>query len=562
MPPARPDLLSDPHAGEQANLAFRLDAGLRSAPTRRALLWLERGERIGSDLTAADLRQRSTALARELIEKIPARSQMLLVMPPGPEFTIALLACLYAGQVAVPLPMPRPGAPADRLQAVVADADARFVLSTAEGVEALRPSVPDMTLIAVTADAPQADAPEAAWPGLALAPTDTVVVQYTSGSTRTPRGVALSGANIVANAWLVAEDWQLRQDELMLSWLPHYHDMGLMGSLLFPLLWGVPVVQMSPLAFVQKPVRWLRAVQAWGATMSGGPAFAFALCLETIPADQHAAFELRSWRLAYCGAEPVPAALMQRFREAFGPSGLAADAVFATYGLAEAALFVAGRPGVWTEQGGRPAPASTEPCLLGEATRPFLRIVDPETLAVLPDGEAGEIWACGPSIAMGYLTQGLDGVFGQRLEGDTSAWLRTGDIGLIDGAVLRITGRRKDILIAHGGNVAAADVEWLAATEDEALNPHAAAAFNLYADGTGGIALLIETRDGRAAIGDAEALSKRIIAVVRAGLSLEIELLCFVKRGALDRTSSGKIRRQTVAERVRAGHRYTPATMP
>ena len=553
-----------------ANLAVRIDARLRAAPGRDALTWLERGERLGIVLTAGDLRSRAVALARRLQAEVAPGAQALLVMSPGPEFTVALLACLYAGVVAVPLPMPRPGAAGERLDAVVADASPQAVITTVADADALRALLPGLRLVAIAPpkrddDLPATDpASTDGLPGLALAPDATVVVQYTSGSTRSPRGVTVSGANIAANGWRVADDWQVLATDSVLTWLPHYHDMGLMGSLLYPLLWGIPVVQMSPLAFVQKPVRWLKALQAWGATLSGGPAFAFALCLDTIAPEARAGFDLRGWRRAYCGAEPVPAALMQRFRDSFAVAGFDGDILFSTYGLAEATLFVAGRnrpPGAAAVSGDAAAPSGTEPCHLSAASMAAIRIVDPDSLQPVGEGASGEIWVSGASNSAGYLTQGQDDVFGLRLPGEPAAYMRTGDLGRLQGAVLHITGRRKDILIAHGANVAAADLEWLAAGQDDTLNPHAAAAFDLQRDGTGKVALLIEMRNGREAINDPVGLEKKIRAAVRSSFSLEINLLCFVKRGSLDRTSSGKIRRQTVAERVRAGYRYPSATM-
>ena len=574
------------------SLAACIDARLLADPQRKVLTWLERGERTGLVLTAVSLRGQGADLARRILAAQPRlqpASQVLLVMPPGPEFLVALVACLYAGLVAVPLPMPRPGAPGDRLDAVIADASAQAVLTTAEAQAPVAALMPGIPLIVCTGAAAASDGAGfdgdtlESLPGMHLTPSSTVLVQYTSGSTRTPRGVAVSGGNVIANAQAVADEWQVRGSDTMLSWLPHYHDMGLMGSLLFPLLWGIPLVQMSPLAFVQKPVRWLKAVQAHGATLSGGPAFGFALCLETIPADMHPSFDLSGWRLAYCGAEPVPAALMQRFRDAFATSRFDGAALFSTYGLAEATLFVAGRrcdsgpPPARTASSAvsaphpAPRPAApagtaallTEPCHLGPASRARLCIVDPQTLRPVPDGQQGEIWATGPSVSPGYLTQGRDDVFGLTLpDTGTTPWMRTGDLGRIDaanGAVLHITGRRKDILIAHGVNVAAADVEWRAAEQDAALNAHAAAAIDLRQDGTGAIALLIEPRDGRQPLADPEALAKKIRASVRSSYGLSIELLCFVKRGSLDRTSSGKIRRQSVAAKIRDGYRYPPA---
>ncbi|WP_263143885.1 fatty acyl-AMP ligase [Pseudomonas sp. RIT-PI-AD] len=546
------------------NLVARIEQNLVLTRDRVIATFLQRGERVGDQLTGDAFRDRVLRLAGHLETCLPEGGPVLLIMPPSLECSVALVACLYAGIAVAPLPVPHPGAYRDRLDAVIADSCARAILCTQESAQVLtqhlaqgtRSGLP--TLIRVDdllAQPGRIGHPRCA--GFDRSVDDTAVIQYTSGSTRQPRGVLLSHRNLLSNTALASERWRLGADTVSVNWLPNYHDMGLMGGTICPLLWGAPCIQMSPLAFAQKPSRWLRAIGEHRATLSGGPAFAFALCLDAIDERESASFDLSSWRAAFCGAEPVPADLLPRFRERFRGARLDPAAVFACYGLAESTLYVAGER-VWGEPDGLSGDGRTEPCRLAPSTRANLRIVDPLSGQPRADGEEGEIWVAGPSVASGYHNQPEEtrATFDARVAGDPRSFMRTGDLGLLSGNALHVTGRLKDVLIAHGANVAAVDIEWLAAEAHPALNPMAAAAFSLNAAHDERGALLIEVRHARAALEDAEALAEAIRARVGATFGIDLAWVRFVKRGGLERTTSGKVRRQAVAARVRAGHRY------
>jgi len=366
----------------------------------------------------------------------------------------------------------------------------------------------------------------------------------------------------LANANLANRTWGMDDEGTMLSWLPHFHDMGLMGGILYPLLAGGATALMDPLHMIQRPQRWLQLIGELRATFSGGPAFAFAHCLDSITDDQCATLDLSSWRAAFCGAEPVPAALMEAFRTRFAPHGLDPSALFASYGLAEHTLMVAGGTHA-VPRNPRPPPGceAVEPCSLAEEMRDKLRVVDPHTRRVLGEGVAGEIWLRGDSVAQGYLgdPQDTDLVFKARLDDDTDAdatadeWLRTGDLAILDGGYLYIIGRLKDLLFANGQKVAASDVEWLAASQHAALNPMAAAALMPDDLKSGEGVLLIELRRRSKALEDEHAVRRLIARAVAGAWSIALTDVHFLPPNTLPRTTSGKVQRGLALQAYRQG---------
>ncbi|MEQ9126480.1 MAG: AMP-binding protein, partial [Alphaproteobacteria bacterium] len=339
-----------------------------------------------------------------------------------------------------------------------------------------------------------------------------------------------------------------------------YHDMGLMGGILYPLLCGGVSFQMSPFDFVRRPGVWLSVIDEARATFSGGPAFAFAEVIRRVSPDEIAALDLSCWRRAFCGAEPVPPRLLDDFHAHLAPSGLPRAAVFACYGIAEMTLFAAGRPD--DAKLGTSGSEHSESCLLDEETGAGVSIVDPETGVEMPEGQEGEIWLRGPSQGLGYLNlpEETDQRFRQRRAGETAdAWLRTGDLGRVSHGRLFITGRLKDVLICQGRKLSAPEVEWLACAAHEGLNPMAAVAFMPDPNVSGRAVLVAETHRGALAPEDASDLKRKIRQSVLGEWGLELTDILFVPRGRLDRTTSGKIRRQAVAAAYRDGRLTTSA---
>lgn len=480
---------------------------------------------------------------------------LVSVLPAGEEFLFTLIASFLAGGTLVPVASPRATDPPGRLRHIVRTCGARAVLCTAtnrERFEAMlrdENGVPLCTVLA--ADDPDAgvhECAESCSPDVSRADPSVPIIQHTSGSTRFPKAVPIGASQILANCALIQQRWGMNEHTVMVNWLPHYHDMGLMGGIVYPLLSGAHSVQMSPFEMIRRPASWLEAISAHHATFSGGPPFAFLECLNRIGADECEGLDLSSWQRAFCGAETVPAGLLDRFADRFESLGLARSSLFACYGMAEYTLFCAGEPGDTTP--GADVPEGwdgVEPCRLSSETRANIRISDPQTGERVEDGRIGEIWLRGPSVGRGYLGQPeeTDATFENEAEG--SRWLRSGDLGGICGESLHITGRLKDIVIVHGRNIAAAEIEWLAAELEPALNPLAAAAFMPEGCAGGHANLFIELRPGAPRIDAVDELIARMRRVVAGGLNVILDDVRILARGALPRTTSGKIRRQQVA---------------
>ncbi|HEX8366583.1 MAG TPA: AMP-binding protein [Allosphingosinicella sp.] len=534
-------------------IAFAIHTQLAAFPDRVLMRYLQNGDHETAALTGADIETAGRRVAGGLGERGLAGCRALIVMETGPDFLGALVGCLYAGVVAVPAPEPRPGASLDRLERIAAACRPAIVIASPRIGEQLRlRALPGSVLFGV----PTVDVDRLAeggapvdCPGLALDPRRPAILQYTSGTTGVPRGVILDNHCLLANIAASSRGMDVGQGEapeLLVNWMPHHHDMGLVGKILTPLVNGLETVHMSPLAFVQRPARWLTAISRYRATTSGAPAFALDLCTRRVPDEILDELDLSSWRTAFCGAEPVFASTLAAFRRRFARAGLRPEAVFTCYGLAETTLYAAGahRPSLHSEPELPPAGARA-PCYLDAASRAAIQIVGPGGRP-LGEGEEGEIWIRGSSVAAGYFRDedATREVFRARTEPDDGhEWLRSGDLGRIDGDRLSVTGRIKDVLIAEGVNVAAVDVERCATGALPDLNADAAAAFQVAEEEGGPIILLVERQRGAAAeIGEREALHRARAALFR-DLGVTLAELHILRPGSLSRTTSGKIRR-------------------
>jgi len=528
------------------DLAGRLLASLDQRGAAPALTILS-GAGPQQVLSGHDLARRCEDLAGQLGRWTGGRSvTLVLAFGFGESFVTLLLGCLLAGVTAVPVPVPRPGSRTDRFDHVIRDSGAAAVLCLprhasllSDRLQRLGPTPPLVPLPLDVATLPR------------LAPrhpdrASPAVIQYTSGSTALPRGVRVMPNNILANSDLVARHWQIDADARMLSWLPHHHDMGLMGGVLYPLLNGGSTALMDPLDFLRRPQLWLEAIDRQRASFSGGPAFALAELLERLPPGATTELDLSCWTRAFCGAEPVPPDILARIRARLAPAGLDDASVFECYGLAETTLFAAGLPG----------PPRDGYCALCPELRAGLAIVDPATDTEVPQGETGEIWLRGPSVADGYLDgdDGDKGPFRVPLRGGKAdEWLRSGDLGAITPHGLRLRGRMKEVLICNGRKFSAAEIEQLACTGID-RRIHAAAAFAPDPAQAGKVVVVLEA--DAAGPGDfSEGLRRRLAGET----GLELAGLTIVRRGRLPRTTSGKIRRLETAERWRTGRLHREA---
>lgn len=519
----------------------------------------------------AELDARARAIAAMLQQRLSVGDRALLVYPSGLEYITAFFGCLYAGVIAVPVYPPRKNQNADRLKKVVIDAGAAAVLSTAKLLPTVRDSLMesfDESGIAWIATDPEATGIVAAdWRAADISRDTVAFLQYTSGSTGNPKGVILTHDNLLHNQWMTINAFDCDQTSDLLGWLPLYHDMGLIGNVMQPLYLGASCVLMPPVAFLQRPVRWLRAISHYRPTVSGGPNFAYDLCVARIPPDQRAGLDLRSWTLAFNGSEPVRGDTMDRFADAFAGCGFRPEAFYPCYGLAEGSLFVTG--GIkrdlpvraWFRKSGLmfneaiPVDAGDPDAQsLVSSGRSWvdqnLAIVDPETRRPLLEHAVGEIWIKSPSVTRGYwmeAEQTREQCEARLADSDEGPYFRTGDLGFLHGGELFVTGRLKDLVIIRGQNHYPQDLEQTSERAHPALRQNASATFSV--DGAGGPEKLVLVAEiDRAHLRNFEI--RDVIPAIRHALSTEhqvqIHTIVLIRHGSILKTSSGKIQRKAM----------------
>jgi 8-amino-7-oxononanoate synthase len=559
---------------------------------RMAIRYLRDGDSDGpiETVTFGELDRRARAVAAMLQGDSVGQERALLLFPPGIDFVAAFLGCLFGDVIAVPAFPPDPfrmERTLPRLRHIVRDCGARVVLTTeaiARAAASVLPQVPElasMRWIAVDAvDQRAADE----WRAPRYTADTVAFLQYTSGSTGAPRGVMVTHGNLVANVDELSRLGRTFTESVSVSWLPCYHDMGLIGGVLMPLYGGFPAVLMAPYAFLQRPARWLQAISRFHGTVSPFPNFALDLATRKVSDTDRVAMDLRSWRTAWTGSEPVRQASLARFARAFASSGFDPRAYLPGYGLAEATLVVSGWRATDSHQHRslavdrhalsrrRVMPAATEDDALalvgcGQViARHEVRIVDPESTRPCAPDEVGEIWVRGPSIARGYWNRPQESAatFDARLAGtDGDGFLRTGDLGFLHQDELFITGRLKDMIIIRGANHYPQDIEATVEGAHACLRPGASAAVSLTREDEECLGVVAEVQDGLDA--DAlEAVAGAIRSAVAGAHGVAPHTIALLPAGRLPKTSSGKLQRHACREGLEASSlaalfRSTPA---
>ena len=543
-------------------------------PDMVAYTFLADGEREGARVTYGDLDRSARTIAAALHDRsLKPGDRALLLYPPGLEFIGAFFGCQYAGVVAVPSFPPHPAQLAralPRLVGVAMDAELCAVLSTsaiAADADTIVDHAPVLGKPAwLATDALPRDTDT--WREPHISPDGLAFLQYTSGSTSAPKGVMVSHANLLHNLAYANHVEENDATSVSVSWLPVIHDMGLIEGVLEPMYAGYPAYLMSPAAFLQRPIRWLRAITRYRATNSGGPNFAYDLCARKITDAQRDELDLSSWRVAYNGAEPVRGDTLSGFHERFQNVGFRWRSFYPVYGLAEATLVVSsGRRDYEAEirsvdaaaisrgeftvaTGGASITRSLVACgSTSCGTR--VVIVDPETRRRCDEGRIGEIWVASPSVARGYWRreQLSAETFGAMLADGDGPFLRTGDLGILQDGELIVTGRLKDLLIVRGLKHYPQDLELTAERQHVALRAGCAAAFALDGDARDDVAIAIEV-DPRALSSDADARDEQlreIMSAIRRAITEEhgivLGAVALLSIGAMPKTSSGKLRR-------------------
>ncbi len=549
-------------------------------PHDRAFTFLVDGEHEELNITYAELDRKARAVGAWLMDRGMTGKRALLLYPSGLDFIAAFMGCLYGGAIAVPAYPPRKNRSVERIEAIAADADAAVALTTRdvldrfENVAATAPSLEHLVWqVDAELDLTWGDR----WDRPDIDGDTLAFLQYTSGSTGTPKGVMLSHENLLHNSLRIMQAFEITRSQSGVFWLPSFHDMGLIGGILVPLYGGKFNVLMSPVAFLQKPLRWLQAISRYRATISGGPNFAYELCVRKTTPEQRASLDLSSWSLAFNGAEPVRAETIDAFCEAFAVSGFRREAFYPCYGLAESTLMVTGgmkfEPPVIRsfdataiETGSavvRPDQAADARRMVGggrELDGQDVLIVDPHTHEPLPPDRVGEIWVSGPSVAQGYWNRAEEtqATFGAMLaEPDPAApaqvvarwrpnpgpYMRTGDLGFFDNGELFVTGRLKDLIIIRGRNHYPQDLEYTVEEATPLVRAGSLAAFAVDHDGRERVVVVAELERGRRDRAEIVAAFEKIRSRLAREHEVSAEAIVFVRPNSVPKTSSGKIQR-------------------
>ncbi|MBS0447557.1 MAG: fatty acyl-AMP ligase [Proteobacteria bacterium] len=543
---------------------------------RPAYTFLANGEAEEARRSCAELDARARAIGAGLQAGGSAGARALLLYPPGLDFIDAFFGCLYAGVVAVPAPLPDPvrlKRTLPRLSAVIDDAGATLILTTSQALPGLPELAASTGLPCLQTDAMTEGAER--WQPPAIDAETLAFLQYTSGSTQSPKGVMVRHGALLRHCADVRAAWGYDDDAVAATWLPHFHDYGLIDGVIQPVYAGIPTYLMSPVAFYMRPLRWLKAIAQHGVTHSQAPNFGYEHCIERIKPLLLEGLDLSRWRVASNGSEPIDLQTLERFAALLAPCGFRRAAFYPAYGLAEATLLVATkRHGV--EPGARaldadalqrhhavdadesvPPPRRRTVVSCGPAigaTR--VAIVDPERGTPLAPRQVGEIWVASDSLAAGYWQRADASVetFGARLDPDDGrAYLRTGDLGFLCDGELYITGRIKDLIIIRGRNHYPHDIELTVARAHPALRAGHGAAFGIDVQGR---ERLLVVQEVRAQALDEAAVSE-IVGNIREAVSDEHEIqvhrAVLVRPGTIPKTSSGKIQRSACRQRYLDG---------
>ncbi len=559
-----------------------------SQPEQTIYTFLVDGETEQISLTYQDLEQKAKAIAAYLQSLGAPQERILLLYPPGLGFIEAFFGCLYAGAIAIPAYPPRPNRSIARIQSIIKDARPTLALTTNSILNGLKRRVeqaPELkTLRWLATDDVNLQYAQK-WQKVPLSGDDIAFLQYTSGSTAEPKGVKIAHNNLLHNLKAIHQCFQHTTQSQGVIWLPPYHDMGLIGGVLQPLYGNFPVVLMSPLIFLQNPLRWLKAISRYRGTTSGGPNFAYDLCVRKFKPDLDLDLDLSSWDLAFNGAEPINHETLKKFTATFRPYGFRPEAFYPCYGMAEATLIISGgnkksfavtktisskelEKNLVIEALPNDADARTLVSCGHSLSDQHIAIVDPQTLTPCQSGEIGEIWVTGPSIADGYWNNSLitHHNFNARLPERTDLnFLRTGDLGFIDRGELFVTGRLKDVIIINGRNHYPQDIERTVEACNPFIRPSCVASFAIADKGEDKLVVLAEvdrhywdrqknaTKSPEEIAAEKTEKEQRLIQTIRSAISkhhdLQTHSVVILKSGAIPKTSSGKIQRHACRDR-------------
>lgn len=519
-----------------------------------------KGHAAPEEMTYGQLWTQAAMLAQELIGRGLSGQRALLVCATQRHFVLGFYACLLAGVTVVPTAPPRRQLLRSRLQLIVQDARAAVILCDIDELAKIEVTLDNRALpgldLRTYTGMPDPAVTATLFEPVKVTGSDLAFLQYTSGSTGDPKGVAVTHANLIHNSETIRTCMAVSAASQILIALPLFHDMGLVGGVLQSMYVGCTTNLMPPAEIVQYPERWLKMISSLRITISGGPNFLYALAAGEITEEQLDGLDLSSWEVAFCGAEPIRVATVAHFTERFAAAGFRPGAFYPCYGMAEATLFITGG------QVGQRVPVArrdgSEMISCGTPGHGVLvRIVDPDTHLALADGEIGEIWVAGESIAQGYWGRKAltEQSFRARIkDGDGRSHLRTGDLGWLQDGQLYVSGRLKDVIILHGKKYAPQDIEDACEQAHPALRRAGSAAFSALVDGIEKLVVMAELeRPWVRRVEEHPMVAAALRAAVNASLGVSIADIVFITPGALARTSSGKVRRSQCRVEYLAG---------
>jgi acyl-CoA synthetase (AMP-forming)/AMP-acid ligase II len=551
-------------------------------PDELAYSYLDDGEVEEDHLTYKELDTRAQVIAASLQALGAASQRVLLLLPPGLDYISAFFGCLYAGAIAVPACPPRRNEKLHRLNAIARDSLISFGIATSTILTRFESLSMEEQILGIgkwLAVDQLERVCRSLWKEPSIGKNSVAFIQYTSGSSTEPKGVMVSHGNLLANSAIIHERFGHTSGSRGVIWLPPYHDMGLIGGVMQPLYGGFPVTLMAPVTFLLRPFRWLQAISRTRATTSGGPNFAYDLCVRKITPEQRRSLDLSSWEVAFNGSEPIRHGTLERFAATFEQCGFRRDAFYPCYGLAEATLFVSGgtkssiiickvKQDALERHRVEPADEERDSASLvacGEPASSFgVAIVDPERLTRCAPDEIGEIWLSGPSIALGYWNrlEETDQKF-RAYTADTreGPFFRTGDLGFFFNDQLVIAGRLKDLIILAGRNHYPQDIELTVEAVHSALRSGGSAAFSISQGGEEQLVIFAEVAQQRAlsktvkgSVFDAGEVLRAIRQAIAEHHGVCAHHVLLLKPGSIPRTPSGKIQRHLCRSRFLQGN--------
>jgi acyl-CoA synthetase (AMP-forming)/AMP-acid ligase II len=549
------------------NLISILNQRASQTPNQLAYIFLKNRENQEQNITYQQLSQNSKNIAIKLQSLIPEGSRALLLYPQGLEFINAFLGCLYAGIIAVPAYPPKRNQKMSRLAAIIKDAEPQIILTTSSMLESIKEKLTDIVdssaLQWLATDSLNNDEEELSYVFPNISSDSLAFLQYTSGSTGTPKGVMISHGNIVHNSASIQKAFELTEKSVSVTWLPSFHDMGLIDGIIQPLYTGFLGVILPPESFLQRPIFWLQAITKYRATHSGGPNLGYELCVEKIAPEQQKNLDLSTWVSAYSGAEPIRRRTLENFITKFQSSGFQSQYFYPCYGMAEATLMITGgniedEPVYLNVQSEL---LENKIVLKADVERDNyqqmvgcghtwldteVRIVDPETCTQCADNQVGEIWVSGSSIAQGYWHQPektTETFQAKLVDVGERNFLRTGDLGFIQNGELFITGRIKDVIIIWGRNHYPQDIEYSVQQSHKALSLDCGAAFTVEVNNQEKLVIVQEVERSYLRKLAVDEIVSAIRETVALNHGLQVYAILLIKPASIPKTSSGKIQR-------------------